>query len=391
MQKNYDIIIIGSGIVGLVLANQLAQTALQIAIIDKQLPTANTTSDIHLRVSAITPASQQILTSLDIWQQLPPATLSPFTKMHIWTPAGNHLDFNCAEIHAPALGYIAENHLLQMALYQRLSHFKNVHFMTALLTEINCTDNQVEINLERQKLTTSLLIGADGAQSQVRQLSNIAINEYDYQHTSIIATVKTAQPHQQTAWQHFLPTGPLAFLPLPDPHTCSIVWSTAPAEAEHLLQQTDAEFNQALTHAFANKLGAVQTISKRISFPLRHRHAKHYIKPNIALIGDAAHTIHPLAGQGLNLGLLDADCLAKILFMALEKNRPIGNFADLRKYERARKADNTLMFNVVDKLKKLFSASFAPVKLMRDSGLNIINNNEWLKQFLLKQATGFRE
>jgi len=387
IKNTYDVVIIGGGIAGLTLAHLLNNTALQVAVIDKSLPTKTPDSAAALRVSAITPASKAILADLTLWQ----TRLSTFNKMHVWTPEGSYLDFNSAEINTPVLGYIIENHLLQTALYQALANSSNIAFMAAQVQEINFTNNDVKVVTNNATFNTPLLVGADGANSIVRQLSHIELAEQDYGHTSIIATVATELPHQQTAWQCFLPTGPLAFLPLADMHTVSIVWSTSAVAAEQLLAMNDETFCAELAKAFSYKLGNIKAVSKRLNFILRRRHAKQYIKTHMALIGDAAHTIHPLAGQGLNLGILDADYLAKVIVTAHQQKRNIGSFSNLRQYERARKAGNSLMFSVVDGLKQLFGTSATPVKFVRNTGMDIVNNLAFVKKFLLKQAIGIRE
>lgn len=383
----YDIVIVGAGIPGLTLASQLANTALTIAVVDKQLPILNPDELAALRVSAITPASKKILANLDLWQ----TDISAFTKMHVWTPEGSYLDFSSVEVGEPALGYIIPNHLIQTSLYQSLKNSQNINFITGQLQSIHPSDDGVTITTDTAVFNAALLIGADGANSLVRKLNNIDLVEQDYHHNAIVATVKTELPHQQTAWQCFLPTGPLAFLPLLEAHTASIVWSTNPAEAERLLQLNDEMFRAELAKAFSYRLGSVSEISQRLSFPLHRRHAKQYVTVNVALIGDAAHTIHPLAGQGLNLGILDANCLAKIILSAHQQKRKINSLVTLRKYERARKADNALMFSVVDGIKRLFDVSGKSIKLIRNTGMSLVNNLEPIKRFLIKQAIGMRE
>ncbi len=387
----YDVIIVGGGVVGLTLASALSDGALQLAIIDKTFSDGPGAGSSDLRISAITPATQFIFERLGVWQHLPVEKISGFEKMHVWTPEGNYIDFANSEIGVPYLGYIIENNLLQRALHQQLITRSNIHFIPASLQTIQLIEDHVEVCADEQQFNAPLLIGADGANSLVRQLAQMELTQQSYEHTSIVATVTTELPHQKTAWQCFLPNGPLAFLPLADPHTSSIVWSTTPAEAEQLLQKNAEDFSSALAQAFHYRLGSIQKTSERLNFSLQRRHVKHYVKPHIALVGDAAHTIHPLAGQGLNLGILDADCLANIVLTAKKQNHKIGSYVNLRKYERARKADNTLMFNVVDNIKQLFGSSFAPVKLLRNTGLNLVNNLEFVKRFLIKQAIGARD
>lgn len=396
----YDIIIIGAGMVGLTLACSLAKSTLQIAVIDHQLPPPEISLDTtDIRVSAITLASQHLLEKIGAWTAIPPAKITPFSKMHVWNGSDNNaIDFDSFDINEPMLGYILENRILQAALFKLLQNHPNISFICpgklqsvefVPAQKMQHTIEPVVLRLEDGKtLTTKLLVGADGANSKVRELANITVTHSDYNQTALIANVRTELPHQATARQRFLATGPLAFLPLSDPHWCSIVWSTLPSDAESLLKISDEDFKIKLADAFGFCLGNIEQVSQRAIFPLRMQHADHYIQPHIALIGDAAHTIHPLAGQGVNLGFQDVAALTQIILTAQEKKQAIGAFHTLRRYERWRKSDNTLMITFVSLIKRMFSSETPPsLRTMANIGLNITNKITLLKKFFMLHAT----
>jgi 2-octaprenylphenol hydroxylase len=235
---------------------------------------------------------------------------------------------------------------------------------------------------------TKLVIAADGANSVIRDLANIELNTWEYHHTAIVSTVTFELSHQNTAWQCFLANGPLAFLPLKEENVCSIVWSTTPNHAKELLELNDKEFCLQLTKAFESRLGNIVEATKRFHFPLRMRHAKNYVKNNLVLIGDSAHTIHPLAGQGVNLGLSDAKVLAGVILEALQKNRDYSALHTLRKYERARKTNNVTMLAGIEMIKRLFCSESLLAKKVRGFGLSNVNRLTHLKNFFASYAMG---
>lgn len=405
----YDIAIVGSGIVGLTLAAALKESSLRIAIIDRAAPTdTGLGNEYDLRVSAITCASQKIFSALGLWSAIATQRISPFRKIRVWdTKTASQLDFDSADVGAAELGYIIENSVIHKALYEQLRACPNIDFLfNAELQALQINSTEVLLAFETDQsrvgkaqdvhqpntaninLTAKLVVGADGAESRVRTLANIDIKTHDYAHTALVATVRTAKPHQATAWQHFMPNGVLAFLPLSDPHTCSIVWSTQPAEATRLLAMNDTDFALELIKTFNYRLGDVVTLSKRLHFPLRMRHAKKYCLPRLALIGDAAHTIHPLAGQGVNLGILDAICLAETILAARKNKRAFDSITTLRRYERWRKGENLIMLAMVDGLKKLFADEGKLLTHMRSMGLNLTNNCMPIKNYFMQRAMG---
>jgi 2-octaprenylphenol hydroxylase len=339
-----------------------------------------------LRVSAISPASRNLLQRIGAWPRLNVERICGFTDMEVWDAGGHgNIHFDSHESHEPALGYLLENRLLQFGLYETALSMNNVvWFAPDSLQQFVVDQREVIITLASgEVLLASLLVGADGAQSQVRKRSGIAERVTDYQQQGLVATVKTQLPHDHTARQRFLPDGILAFLPLAD-GGCSIVWSSA--ESERLLALDDAAFCQELGEAFEYRLGDIVSVGPRAAFPLRGMQAEHYVQPRIALVGDAAHNIHPLAGQGVNLGFLDVAVLAELLLSA---KRDIGSLHLLRKYERARRGENEVMLRAMEGFKFLFNNRSPLLSWMRNTGLSMANRFTPLKQLTMRQAMGY--
>jgi 2-octaprenylphenol hydroxylase len=290
------------------------------------------------------------------------------------------------------LGYIIEDSVMRVSLLEKFKDYKNLDYLFPLkMTSLQEHSDHILLTSDSQTLIkTKLLIAADGAESWVRHQMGIELKTWDYRHTAIVTTVQTELPHHAVARQCFLPTGPLAFLPLDDSHTSSIVWSVTPEYAAELLSLDDMTFATQLAKAFDHTLGAVTSVTARQAFPLHMRHAKHYVRERVALIGDAAHTVHPLAGQGVNLGLLDAATLAEVIVDAHKKNRSFSSLATLRRYERWRKGDTLSMLAVVETLKHLFASENTSVKYLRNTGLNITNKMTFLKECIANHALGNR-
>ena len=395
--QHYDVLIVGGGMVGYALACALGNTSLRVALIESNAADHQWPDDsFDLRVSAITHASQNFLNDIGVWPSIATDRMSAYQEMHVWDAGGNgHIHFDCADIGEPNLGHIIENRVITRALSQHASQLDNL--------QIYCPNQPRTLQLDEttaklqladgQWLDTTLLVGADGGQSWVRQQVAIDVEVRDYQQTAVVANVTTERSHQQTAWQRFLPTGPLAFLPLTDNanpanHISSIVWSTDPEQAEQLCEMDEASFKTELETAFEAKLGKILSVGPRARFPIRGQHASHYVKPHLALIGDAAHTIHPLAGQGVNLGFADAQCLAHTIISAHDSHKPIGSFKTLRRFERSRRGDNLLMLEAMGIFKQLFSNNAPGLRELRNVGLNLTDRISPIKQFFMAKALG---
>ena len=390
MNAHYDVIIVGGGMVGATLAVALTeQSNIKLALIEAQQATPiSEDDDPELRVCALTRASEILLKNLNIWPHLIPARISAFTDMKVWETAASALHFDSADMGEPSLGHIIENRHLQQACLARCSQIANIDFLCPA-KPVSRTGNTLVLEGGRV-LTADLIVAADGAQSPLREWSGIASRGWDYQQSAVVCTVTTEHAHNKTARQRFLTEGPLAFLPLADPHQCSIVWSNSTEEAELLCQLDDDRFKQILGKAFEFTLGEIITVSPRSRFPLKLRHADHYVETGFALVGDAAHTIHPLAGQGVNIGLLDAATLAEIVVEAHNKGRNIASLHTLNKYQRRRKADNLIMQLTMDAFKRVFGSELPPIRWARRFGLQTVNKHDLLKKLFMQQAAGYR-
>lgn len=401
MTERYDIVIVGAGMVGATLACALARmdslkrgnSDLKIAVIEAQSAVTEWPQDsTDLRVSAITPASQRIFTGLGVWDQMCSLRVSPFREMHVWDATGDgEIHFDSAEIGEPQLGHIIENRVIQTALLKRINDFDTIEFICpATLESVAFKSDLATLVLHGgRSIETRLVVGADGGRSQVRALAGIKTRGWQYDQKAVVATVQTRCSHQETAWQRFLPDGPLAFLPLGD-GASAIVWSTTPDHADALLAMDESLFLENISEAFDYKLGEVTHVAARGVFPLSLQHAGAYVSDRLALIGDAAHTIHPLAGQGVNLGLLDAATLSEVLMDARDSGRDIGTRRVLRRYERWRKGDNVVTMLAMDGFKRLFATSVPPVQLLRNTGLTIANAIAPLKNQIMLHALGIK-
>ncbi len=391
MKNQYDVLIIGGGIVGLTLACALGKSHLSVAVVEAQEPIDTAKDDEYeLRVSAISRASQQVFLNLNAWQGIQNRRISPFEYMHVWDATGTgEIHFDAAELGVDALGHIIENKVTQAALLEQLNKLENIDWLCPAQVE-NINYQPMSSSVEFQggkKLTARLLVGADGANSRVRDAADIEIEKAPYNQKAVVCVVKSTNHHGYTAWQRFLPTGPLAFLPLGDGR-CSIVWSATDEEADRLLALDDDTFCRELEQAFDYRLGAVVSTGERAAFPLVRRHAECYVKQGLALIGDAAHTIHPLAGQGVNLGILDAASLAQVLIEAEQKKNNFADYLTLRKFERWRRGENTLMMFGMSGFKNLFSNEQTELSVIRNMGLNMVNSLGPIKHKFMRHAMG---
>jgi len=385
----FDIVIIGAGIVGATLASLLAKTKCSIAVVEPTLAKPFTAdSDFELRVSAISRASQRALDSAGAWQGIVDKRAHPYQAMHVWDQGGSgEIHFDARDVGEPDIGCIVENTVIQASLFDVLQESANIQLFcpSKLISMVQMNDLHTVTLDTGEKLQSRLVIGADGPRSPVRELAGLSVSREDYGQKGLVAVVKTEQSHQDTAWQRFLAGGPLALLPL-DKGYSSIVWSLPADIADRLLTLDDDDFKQQLAEAFEFKLGNVTELGPRAAFPLVGSHAERYVASGVALLGDAAHTIHPLAGQGVNLGIKDAVALADLLLPL--PTREWGNFKRLRQYERARKGDNLVTLKAMEGFKLLFGHRSSIVKQARNRGLNIFNAMPAVKKEIMRKAMG---
>jgi 2-octaprenylphenol hydroxylase len=389
--QSHDIVIVGGGMVGSALACALGDSPLKIAIIENQTPVFDWPDEgFDIRVSAITRASQRLFEQLGVWDAICSARVSPYSEMHVWDATGNgSIHFDCAEVGESNLGHIIENRVITRALFRKAEQFDNIRlYCPAIPQRLALDPNTAQLELEDGTiLESTLLVGADGGQSWVRKQAGIEVATRNYNQHALVTTVKTSLSHQSTAWQRFLPTGPLAFLPLTMGYS-SIVWSNTPEQAHELLELDDETFKLKLADVFEHKLGDIVELGPRAVFPLKGQHAKHYVKPHLALIGDAAHTIHPLAGQGVNLGFADVVELAQVILEAEHHRKDIGSFKTLRRYERSRRGDNLLMLESMGAFKALFSNDSPGLSKLRNLGLTLTDHFTPAKNLFIRQAMG---
>jgi 2-octaprenylphenol hydroxylase len=396
MRYDFHIVIVGGGMVGACAAALAAAdphlAELRIAVLEAQPPASPPQGDIDLRVSAVSRASQRILAAVGAWSLVPQQSLSPYEDMVVWDAAGRPrgagaIHFSASATSEPSLGHIVENRRLQWALYDSPSFRQRITLLRAELADLTFERDRAVVALsDGRTLSAALVIGSDGAASLSRKLAGIETGGWNYDQRAFVTHVRTEHPHARTAWQRFLADGPIAFLPLADGRS-SIVWSLPTADAERLLATGDAEFLAELGSASAGVIGELTACSKRVGFALQALHALKYTAPRVALLGDAAHTVHPLAGQGMNLGILDAAALAAVVEDALLAGEDVGDLKVLRRYERERKGDNLAMLAAFDGLNRMFGLPgwAAPLRTL---GLRVVEAAHPVKRLLMQKALG---
>ena len=394
----FDALIVGGGPVGgaaaalLALASRTDRTPLRIGVLEPRrpsLPTAD--APVDLRVSAYSRASERVLQAAGAWDAIKAHRTSPYERMRVWhesvgPASAEALTFDASEVGEPNLGYIVETRLVQSALLDSAAE-AGAQVIEAELRSLTIGEGSVRIETSAGSIEAKLVVGADGAQSAVRAAVGIPADTSGYQQTAIVAVVATERSHENTAWQRFLSTGTLAFLPLAD-GTSSIVWSADDELAKRLLAMAPEAFAQELTAASDRALGSTRLVSDRASFPLRKLAAQHYVTHRCALIGDAAHVVHPLAGQGVNMGLLDAAALAQLLIAGRREHEDPGALRVLRRYERWRKTENQTLAIAIDTFDRLLAHGTGPVARLAQRGLGWVNRSQEVKRVFIRRALG---
>ncbi len=389
MNNDFDVLIVGGGMVGATVACALGDSSLKVAIIEQSPPEDFEPQQPHdLRVSALSIASQNILQTIGAWQGIENRRYCPFKRMRVWETAGD-TEFCSDAIKAEELGFIVENRITQLALLDRLQQFTNVEFFCpATITKINyaATGSSVELD-DGSVINTKVLVAADGGMSRVRQTVGLGVTSWDYQQHALVIYVETDYPQQDITWQRFVPSGPQAFLPLTDNYG-SIVWYNSPDEVRRLKALPYEALMDELVDTFPACLGKLKQILAVASFPLKRQHAQSYVKQGVVLAGDAAHMINPLAGQGVNIGLLDAAALAEVLLDAFKNGEDIADIKVLKTYENLRRNENLKMMTVMDIFYRLFSNQIAPIKFLRNLGLGLAERVTPAKHKVMRAAMG---
>ena len=390
--SDYDCAVIGAGMVGATTALALADIGLKVVLIDKYPVTDFSPEQaFDLRVSAISLASEQLLTQLGAWQQLHDWRLCPYQRLGVWEQENAYTEFNSDDIQQAHLGHIVENRLLQLSLWQQVQQQSKITLLCPeQLQGFEQLADEVKLTLKEQVLTAKLLIASDGANSQVRSLAQIGTTGWDYQQSAMLIHVETSLEQQDITWQQFFQTGPVAMLPLPG-NNASLVWYHQKAEIKRLSGLSNDALTAEIHQHFPRRLGNVKVINKA-PFNLTRRHANQYVKGRVVLLGDAAHTINPLAGQGVNLGFKDVKALQLALATAIGEGESWYSAKTLSRYESARRTDNLLMMSTMDALYKTFSHPSPIIKGLRNLGLMAVNHvpvlNKQIKNKALAYACG---
>lgn len=393
--QSVDVAIVGGGMVGLAVACGLQGSGLRVAVLEQHVPQPlSADAAPQLRVSAINAASEKLLTRLGVWSDIVARRACCYHGMEVWDKDSfGRIEFDDQSMGYSHLGHIVENSEIHYTLWQRAQRSPDITLLApAEIQQVAWGENEAFLTLkEGTMLTARLVVGADGANSWLRNKADIPLTFWDYRHHALVATIRTQEAHGAVARQAFHGEGILAFLPLSDPHLCSIVWSLSPQEAERMQQASVDEFNQALNIAFDNRLGLCSVESERQTFPLTGRYARQFAAHRLALVGDAAHTIHPLAGQGVNLGFMDAAELIDELKRLHRQGKDIGQYLYLRRYERSRKHSAAMMLAGMQGFRELFAGENPAKKLLRDIGLKLADTLPGVKPQLIRQAMGLND
>jgi ubiquinone biosynthesis UbiH/UbiF/VisC/COQ6 family hydroxylase len=383
---DYDVIIVGGGLAGLALAVALRRSRLRVAVVETRVPAQPAGWDA--RIYAISPANARFLAEIGIWQHLDMSRVAPVRKMSVHGDRDGMLEFSAYASGVGELAWIAEASLLQRELWETAKRQGNIELIcpaTPALLDIGDREAVLEL-ADRRVLSAKLIVAADGADSWTRDAAGIAVDFLPYDQMGVVANFTTARAHRDVAWQWFRPDGILAYLPLPD-NRISIVWSTPTAHAQELLALPPEQFCALVAAAGNRQLGELELITPPAGFPLRLMRAPRTVATRLALIGDAAHTIHPLSGHGINLGFQDAQSLAATL-AACPPHVDCGDLQWLRRHERARREEVVALQSVTHGLQQLFGAPRAPLGIARNLGLNFVNRLPVIKDVLVRYAMG---
>jgi 2-octaprenyl-3-methyl-6-methoxy-1,4-benzoquinol hydroxylase len=386
--QKWDVTVVGGGMVGAALASGLAAQGFKVAVLEQQEPAEfDASSNPDVRISAIGAASVALLKQLDVWPLIQRMRCTSYRKLETWEWHTAQVSFDAQSLGLPELGYMVENSVLQRALWQRLQQQGVELISPARLQAMQPGNGGWQLTLENgDRLLTKLVVGADGANSQVRQLAGMGIRGWNYAQSCMLISVRCEQDAGDCTWQQFTPDGPRAFLPLFD-RWASLVWYDSPARIRQLQAMNMAQLGQQIATHFPARLGKVTPVSAG-SFPLVRRHATRYVLPGLALVGDAAHTINPLAGQGVNLGYRDVDALIDTLVASRDRAENWASEGVLKRYQRKRQKDNLLMQSGMDLFYFAFSTPVAPLRIVRNLGLMVAERSGVLKRQALKYALG---
>ncbi|HET7810220.1 MAG TPA: FAD-dependent monooxygenase [Steroidobacteraceae bacterium] len=398
MSTDYEVVVVGAGPIGLATALLLVKrtglAGARVAVLDRRIPAPPAdlrAVPLDLRVFALSRASERILRAAGAWSDVASVRTSPYERMQVWHAdvpphGGDALVFDAAEIGEPNLGVIAENAVLQASLAVAARR-ADIALLEGELADLAFAHDAVTLRFAGRAARARLVIGADGAQSRVRELAGLFATRTDYGQVAIVAMVSTVRSHAHTAWQRFLGDGTLAFLPLGDGHS-SIVWSLPAARAEKMLAGSVEDFERALEKDFDGALGTVRLASERLRFPLWRLSAEHYVAARVALVGDAAHVVHPLAGQGANLGFLDAAALADVLADGISSGEDPGAERILRRYERWRRSENQVMSAAIDAFDRLLARGSGRVAELAQRGMPWVGRSAAAKRAFIERAMG---
>lgn len=386
----FDCLIVGGGMIGAASALVLADLGLKVAVVEAFPAKAfSQEQPFDLRVSAISVGSEKLLKQLNTWRQISDWRLCPYARLGVWEHELSYAEFNSINIEEPHLGHIIENRLIQLSLWQQMEARENITLMCPeTLNSFSETDSGIVAQLSCGEVKAKIIIGADGANSHIRAMAKIGTTGWDYQQSAMLINVTTEIEQQDITWQYFSPTGPLAYLPMPG-NNASLVWYQHRDEIKRLSSLSNSQLTTEVQRAFPELLGKINVVDKG-SFNLTRRHANQYVKGRVLLIGDSAHSINPLAGQGVNLGFKDVMALQRVFKEAINNGEDFSNTSVLAQYEKQRRSDNLLMMSAMDLIYAGFKHKLLPTKLLRNIGLFTANRIPLLKEKALKYACGIK-